>query len=553
MMEEFKKLGLSENVIAALKKKGYVTPTEIQQKTIPVLLEGKLDLIAQSQTGTGKTASFAIPIIEKAKENSKHVQAIILTPTRELALQVSKEIESLRGQKRLRVLAVYGGTSMNDQIQKLRQGIDIVVGTPGRVIDQIKRRFLDLSQVSFTVLDEADEMLNMGFLEEIEKILENTNPHQRMLLFSATMPKPIQMIAKKFMKEHLFLKIENKQLTIGLTEQVYYEVASSDKFEALRRVIDISDEFYGIIFCKTRVEVDILTRQLIDKNYSAAGIHGDISQEQREKVLSLFRAKRVNILIATDVAARGIDVNDLTHVVNYSLPQNPESYVHRIGRTGRAGKSGMAVTFIIPSERNRLRFIEKIAGGEMNRKELPSINEVIAFKKKHIRQTVEQYCQAGTSGSYEEIAKEILISNTPVSALASVLELAFKAVLNPQNYKELRGVNDSHRTSRKGKKDSFGQNYRKQRSDRDGGFGSRNKRTDDGPRFDSRKSRPDSGKRFDSKKPHSEGPRFDSRKPRSEEGQRFDSRKSRPDGGKRFDSKKSFSGGKKKSFKSFKR
>jgi len=428
-----------------------------------------------------------------------------------------------------------------------------VVGTPGRVIDQIKRRFLDLSQVSFTVLDEADEMLNMGFLEEIEKILENTNPHQRMLLFSATMPKPIQMIAKKFMKEHLFLKIENKQLTIGLTEQVYYEVASSDKFEALRRVIDISDEFYGIIFCKTRVEVDILTRQLIDKNYSAAGIHGDISQEQREKVLSLFRAKRVNILIATDVAARGIDVNDLTHVVNYSLPQNPESYVHRIGRTGRAGKSGMAVTFIIPSERNRLRFIEKIAGGEMNRKELPSINEVIAFKKKHIRQTVEQYCQAGTSGSYEEIAKEILISNTPVSALASVLELAFKAVLNPQNYKELRGVNDSHRTSRKGKKDSFGQNYRKQRSDRDGGFGSRNKRTDDGPRFDSRKSRPDSGKRFDSKKPHSEGPRFDSRKPRSEEGQRFDSRKSRPDGGKRFDSKKSFSGGKKKSFKSFKR
>jgi len=552
-MEEFKKLGLSENVIAALKKKGYVTPTEIQQKTIPVLLEGKLDLIAQSQTGTGKTASFAIPIIEKAKENSKHVQAIILTPTRELALQVSKEIESLRGQKRLRVLAVYGGTSMNDQIQKLRQGIDIVVGTPGRVIDQIKRRFLDLSQVSFTVLDEADEMLNMGFLEEIEKILENTNPHQRMLLFSATMPKPIQMIAKKFMKEHLFLKIENKQLTIGLTEQVYYEVASSDKFEALRRVIDISDEFYGIIFCKTRVEVDILTRQLIDKNYSAAGIHGDISQEQREKVLSLFRAKRVNILIATDVAARGIDVNDLTHVVNYSLPQNPESYVHRIGRTGRAGKSGMAVTFIIPSERNRLRFIEKIAGGEMNRKELPSINEVIAFKKKHIRQTVEQYCQAGTSGSYEEIAKEILISNTPVSALASVLELAFKAVLNPQNYKELRGVNDSHRTSRKGKKDSFGQNYRKQRSDRDGGFGSRNKRTDDGPRFDSRKSRPDSGKRFDSKKPHSEGPRFDSRKPRSEEGQRFDSRKSRPDGGKRFDSKKSFSGGKKKSFKSFKR
>jgi ATP-dependent RNA helicase DeaD len=463
-MEEFKKLGLSDNVIDALKKKGYTIPTEIQQKAIPILLEGKLDIIAQSKTGTGKTASFALPIIEKLKEKSNHVQAIILTPTRELAVQVSKEIESLVGKKKLRVLAVYGGTPISDQIRKLRQGIDIVVGTPGRVIDQIKRKCLNLSKVTFTVLDEADEMLNMGFLEEIEKILEKTNSIKKMLLFSATMPKAIQRIAKRFMREHVILEIENEQLTIGLTEQIYYEVMSRDRFEALRRVIDISDNFYGIIFCKTKLDVDELTRKLIDDNYNAAAIHGDISQGQREKILNLFREKKVNILIATDVAARGIDVNDLTHVVNYSLPQSPESYVHRIGRTGRAGKKGLAVTFIVPSERNRLRFIEKIVNSKLTRHDLPTVDEVIEFRKKHIKQTVEQYIKIGKSKSYESIAKEILISNTPVSALASLLEYTFKSVLNPNRYKEIRKAKSGHRTSRKSRKDSFGKNYRKKRN-----------------------------------------------------------------------------------------
>ncbi|MDP3990356.1 MAG: DEAD/DEAH box helicase [archaeon] len=466
-MEEFKKLGLSENVINALRKKGYVTPTEIQRRAIPILLEGKLDIIAQSQTGTGKTVSFALPIIEKITENSRHVQAIILTPTRELAIQVSKEIESLVGNKRLRVLAVYGGTPINEQIRKLSQGVDIVVGTPGRVIDQIKRKCLDLFKVTFVVLDEADEMLNMGFLEEIEKILQKTGPNKQMLLFSATMPKAIHKIAKSFMREHVVLETENKQLTIGLTEQIYYEVMPRDRFDALRRIIDINEDFYGIVFCRTRSEVDVLARQLIDQSYSAAAIHGDISQEQREKILNLFRAKRVNILIATDVAARGIDVNDLTHVVNFSLPQSPESYVHRIGRTGRAGKKGAAVTLITPSERNRLKFIEKIVKKELEKRELPSINQVIEFKKKHIKQTVEQSIKSGKSKSYEEIAKEILVSNSPVSALASLLEYAFKSVLNPNNYKEIHGITSSHRTSKNSRKESFGNGYRKRRSDSD--------------------------------------------------------------------------------------
>ncbi|MBU1622447.1 MAG: DEAD/DEAH box helicase [Nanoarchaeota archaeon] len=467
-MEEFKKLGLSDNAINVLKKKKYVTPTEIQSRAIPLLLAGKLDIIAQSQTGTGKTAAFALPIIEKVKEHSKHVQAIILTPTRELAIQVAKEIESLLGRKRLRVLAVYGGTSVSDQRIKLRRGIDVVVGTPGRVIDQIKRRSLDISRVDFAVLDEADEMLNMGFLDDIENILGKTSPHKKMLLFSATIPREIHRIAKRFMKQHVVLEVENRQLTIESTKQIFYEVMPKDRFEALRRIIDVSEDFYGIIFCKTRIDVDHLARKLIDSNYSAAAIHGDITQAQREKILNTFRDHKINILVATDVAARGIDVNDLTHVVNYSLPQSPESYVHRIGRTGRAGKKGIAVTFIIPSEKNKLRFIERIVNNKLEQRNLPSIDEVIAFRKKHIRQIVEQASKTGNSKSYENIAKEILISNTPVAALSSLLEYTFKSVLNPNNYKFIQDVKLAHRTSKKEKKNSIGRNYRKKRHDAHG-------------------------------------------------------------------------------------
>ena len=490
-MEEFEKLGLSKNTTNVLKKKGYVTPTEIQSRAIPILLAGKLDIVAQSQTGTGKTAAFALPIIERVREHSKHVQAIILTPTRELAIQVAKETESLLGKKKLRILAVYGGTSVSDQRNKLRRGIDIVVGTPGRVIDQIKRRSLDISRVSFAVLDEADEMLNMGFLEEIEKILEKTNSNKKMLLFSATMPKAIHRIAKRFMNEHVVLEVENKQLTLESTEQIYYEVMPKDRFEALRRIIDVSEGFYGIIFCRTRIDVDHLSRKLIDNNYNAAAIHGDITQAQREKILSLFRAKRVNILVATDVAARGIDVNDLTHVVNYALPQSPESYVHRIGRTGRAGKKGIAITFIIPSEKNKLRFIEKIVNNKLMKRKLPSIEAVIEYRKTHIKQIVEQVSKTGNSRSYEGIAKEILIGTTPVSALASLLEYTFKSVLNPNNYKNIQDVKSGHRSMRKGRKESFGRNYRKKRNDSEG----RNFRRGKKPNFKKRKPNSEGKKR----------------------------------------------------------
>lgn len=458
-MEEFRKLGLSEDIVEVLKRKGYIKPTAIQARAIPLLLEGKQDIIAQSQTGTGKTASFALPIIEILPEHVKHVQAIILTPTRELALQVAKEIESLMGRKRLRVLAVYGGASVMEQRKKLQQGVDIVVGTPGRIMDQMERRSLDLSHVSFAVLDEADEMLNMGFLEDMEIILQKTNPRKRMLLFSATIPKPILTIARKFMHNPLFIEMEHKQLTIDLTEQIYYEIMPQDRLECLRRVIDVTPDFYGIVFCRTRADVDELSRKLLHYNYSAAALHGDISQGEREKILNQFRAKRITILVATDVAARGIDVNDLTHVINYSMPQSPESYIHRIGRTGRAGKKGIAVTLVVPAERGKLRFIERIVKNQLQKRELPNIEEVLEIKRVQIKALIEQQIKMGKGAKYTRLAGEILVGTTPVQAVAALLELAFP---NKESYKEIHKVKEFERKAH-GRDAGKGRRFRRRR------------------------------------------------------------------------------------------
>ena len=358
-MTEFKELGLSENTINALKIKGFTNPTPIQKKAIPILLKGNLDIVGQAQTGTGKTAAFGIPMVETLKENSKDVQAIVLTPTREIAIQVSDEINSLKGKKNLRIIPVYGGQSIVEQTRKLKKGVDIVVGTPGRVLDHLKRGTLKLHNISYFVLDEADEMLDMGFIDDVEEILRYTNPDKKMLLFSATLLRKIMSLAKKYMRKHEIISVKREQLTTNMVEQVYYEVRSSDKFEALCRTIDMNNDFYGLVFCKTRADVNDVANKLANRGYKAEGIHGDIVQNQRERILSRFKNKRSNILVATDVAARGIDINNLTHVINYSLPQNPESYVHRIGRTGRAGKRGKAISLINRREYKKLKHIER--------------------------------------------------------------------------------------------------------------------------------------------------------------------------------------------------
>ncbi|MEA3429943.1 MAG: DEAD/DEAH box helicase [Nanoarchaeota archaeon] len=475
-MEEFKQLGLSDNVIEVLKKKGFTKPTTIQVKVIPLLLEGEKDVVGQSQTGTGKTASFALPILERIKERSKTVQAIILTPTRELALQVSQEIDSLKGNKNIRILSVYGGASIGPQRQKLKDGVDIVVGTPGRVMDLQRRRSLKLDDIKYAVLDEADEMLNMGFVEDIETILQHTPKDKKMLLFSATMPKPILKIAKRYMHEYEFIEVEKAHVVTKNVEQIYYDINPKDRVEALKRIIDNNLDFHGIVFCKTKAEVDVLSNQLVKMSYGVAGLHGDIAQNQREKILQQFRKKHVNVLVATDVAARGIDVNDLTHVINYSLPQSPQLYVHRIGRTGRAGKKGIAITFVIPSEKRKLVFVERTNNCKLIKQKLPSAKDIIKHKEAQIKTIIKNIIDAtaGKASKYKLMAKELLEEHDSHEVVAAVLKYSLKHELDFNSYRDISEPKPSRHSSNSGRG-----GFRRGRSSRSGKSRSKNRSNGD--------------------------------------------------------------------------
>lgn len=437
-LTKFKELGLSDAMLASLTKKGFEEPTPIQAKTIPFLLQTNKDLIGKAQTGTGKTAAFGIPLIEQIAHNSKKIQAIILAPTRELAIQVTEELSSFAEHKGLRIISVYGGQPIERQITQLKRGVDIVVGTPGRIIDHLERRTLDISAVAYVVLDEADEMLNMGFVEDIEAILQAAPKDKRVVLFSATMPAHIERLAKKYMGEYEVISVAATQNSRENIQQIYFEVAQSDKFEALYRIIDVEKEFYGMIFVRTKVDADDLSHKLANRGLSSEAIHGDLSQGQREKVLKKFRDKRINILVATDVAARGIDVDDLTHVINYSLPQDPESYVHRIGRTGRAGKSGIAITLITPSEYRKLISLQRVVNAKINKKTIPAVSEVIDTKKQRIKSSLNEIISGGDFADLETIAKEILEENPDATTtLAALLKMAFKDQFNEKNYNEI--------------------------------------------------------------------------------------------------------------------
>ncbi|HET8704810.1 MAG TPA: DEAD/DEAH box helicase, partial [Pseudomonadales bacterium] len=367
---DFASLGLSPEMLAALEEKGFTQPSPIQAKVIPVLLSADHDVIGQAHTGTGKTAAFAIPLIERLDPEIKETQALILAPTRELALQVCREFQSLQGAKRFNIVPIYGGSSYTEQFRALKQGAHIVVGTPGRVLDHMDKGTLKINNLSYLVLDEADEMLNMGFIEDVEAVLANSPDERTILMFSATMPKRLMDIATRYMRNHELISVKQEQLTTHLTEQLFYEVKESDKFEALCRIIAATQNFYGIVFCRTKADVDNVAAQLNQRGITAEGLHGDIQQNQREKVLRRFKANVIRVLVATDVAARGIDVQELSHVVNFSLPTDPETYVHRIGRTGRAGREGTAISIITPSEFRKLSFIQKITKGEIKRGKL---------------------------------------------------------------------------------------------------------------------------------------------------------------------------------------
>ena len=468
----FKELGLSEESLHAIGIKGFEEPTEIQKKIIPLILENKVDLIGQAQTGTGKTAAFALPIIEQLELKAGYLQVLVLVPTRELAIQVSEEFNSLRGKKNLLVTPIYGGQSYDTQLRHLKKGIDVVVGTPGRVIDHLNRKTMLIDKVKFVVLDEADEMLNMGFIDDIEDILSRTNSNRRTLLFSATMPDRIASLAKKYMGKREIIKTTKSGQTTDLTEQIYFEVKESDKLDGLCRIIDTTKEFYGLIFCRTKHDVDHVTSKLMDRGYDVEGLHGDISQNVRERILNKFKSKKINVLIATDVAARGLDIEELTHVINYALPQDPEAYLHRIGRTGRAGKEGTAITFVTPEEFRKLMYIKNSTQTEIRKARIPQVKDVIDFKKTKIADEIKQFVEYGVAPSYTALAKDLIKNHNPEDIVAALIKYSFKDQLEEQSYAKIQDLFEGKKGMDRSNSRSGGSNRFERKSERSYGSSS---------------------------------------------------------------------------------
>ena len=435
--QTFKELGLSSTLLEALEKKGFQTPTPIQEATIPVVLGDQKDIIGQAETGTGKTAAFGLPIIDSLDTNSKSIDALILSPTRELTLQVANELNILKGEKNIVVTAIYGGQSIEKQKQQLKRVNHVIVGTPGRLMDHMRGKKLDLSHVKYVVLDEADEMLNSGFIEDIEFILSKTNTDRRTLLFSATMPDPILKLAKSVMKEFVTIQAKKTSLDMSKVSQTVHELKESDKLEALCRLIDVEDEFYGLVFCRTKRDVDTINEKMIAKGYNTEAMHGDLSQFQRERVLQKFRKKICKILLVTDVAARGLDIDNLTHVINYALPQDPESYVHRSGRTGRAGRSGKVISLITPSEFRKLSFIKKITKIQIEKGELPDIETIIQNRKQRIKNTIQKKIDQGIDKQFYEFANDILAEYSIEDTLAGILKAAYETDLSARHYTKI--------------------------------------------------------------------------------------------------------------------
>lgn len=372
-MKTFQELGVSPEILKAVVALGYEHPMPVQEQVIPLLLQQDNDVIALAQTGTGKTAAFGLPLIQKADISVKTPQAIVLCPTRELCVQISGDLtDYAEYSPDIRILPVYGGASIDHQIQMLRRGVQIVVATPGRLIDLIQRRAVVLDKVKSVVLDEADEMLNMGFSESIDEILASIPEGRQTLLFSATMPAQIASITKKYMRNPMEITIGNKNSGAENVKHLYYMVHARDKYKALKRIADYNPDIYGIVFCRTRKETQEIADQLIQDGYNADSLHGDLSQAQRDMVMQKFRIRHIQLLVATDVAARGLDVNDLTHVIHYQLPDDIEAYTHRSGRTGRAGKTGISVAIVNLKERHLIRSIEKIIGKSFTPEKIPS-------------------------------------------------------------------------------------------------------------------------------------------------------------------------------------
>lgn len=424
-MATFNDFGLSEPIIQALNNMGFEEATPIQEKAVPIGLKGK-DLIGQAHTGTGKTAAFGILMAEFFNPGQEQLQGIVLAPTRELAVQVSEELNKIGQVKGIRALPIYGGQDITRQIRALKNRPHIIVGTPGRLMDHMRRRTIRLNQISMVVLDEADEMLNMGFIEDIEAILKDIPQERQTLLFSATIPGRIRDLSRKFMRDPEVIRIESRQVTVPNIDQHYIEVEERQKFDVLCRLIDTQSPERAIIFGRTKRRVDELFEGLNKRGYSAAGIHGDMPQSRRDMAMRQFREGTIEVLVATDVAARGLDITGVTHIYNFDIPQDPEGYVHRIGRTGRAGKAGAAITFVTPREIRHLKVIENMTKGSIARQPIPTITEALEGQQRLAVDKLLLAVEKGDLQRYKGLAEGLLDETDSVTLVAAALKILTK-------------------------------------------------------------------------------------------------------------------------------
>jgi len=446
---EFSQLPLDAEVLETIQQIGYEHPTPVQEAVIPLMLAGQ-DVVAQSKTGTGKTAAFSLPMIQAIQPQGKHVQALVVTPTRELAMQVAKAIHQYGAGKQIRVMAIFGGQAYAKQLRQINKGVDIVAGTPGRLLDLIKQNKLDLSHVRTVILDEADEMLSMGFIEDIEAILASTPVERQTALFSATIPSRIRQTADRYMRDPEMIRTEQKELTVNAVEQRYYLVNSEDKLAALTRLFEVEPISSALIFARTRIDTGDLANELIRRGFSAEALNGDLSQDIRTQVLNRFRNNQTMVLVATDVAARGLDIDDISHVFNFDLPRDLESYVHRIGRTGRAGKEGVAISLVAPSEEFRIRKLESYTRQKIEKAVVPTKQEILDKREKDLLENLMVWLRRDRCKREQEIIADLVEKGYEPEMLAAV---ALKLARAEEKQRPIEEVSDVRSRARQPKRD----------------------------------------------------------------------------------------------------
>nr|WP_315175400.1 DEAD/DEAH box helicase [uncultured Flavobacterium sp.] len=456
-MNKFEQLGLSESLLKAILDLGFENPTEVQEKAIPLLLEKDTDLVALAQTGTGKTAAFGFPVIQKIDANNRNTQALILSPTRELCLQITNEIKNYsKYEKGINVVAIYGGASITEQARDIKRGAQIIVATPGRMQDMINRGLVNISQINYCILDEADEMLNMGFYEDIVNILSTTPDEKNTWLFSATMPAEVARIGKQFMHNPEEITVGTKNSGSATVSHEFYLVNARDRYEALKRLADANPDIFSVVFCRTKRDTQQVAEKLIEDGYSAAALHGDLSQAQRDGVMKSFRGRQIQMLVATDVAARGIDVDNVTHVVNYQLPDEIETYNHRSGRTGRAGKLGTSIVIVTKSELRKISSIERIIKQKFEEKTIPSGIEICEIQLLHLANKIKETEVDHEIDNYLPAINEVLEGLSKEELIKKMVSVEFNRFIN--YYKKNRDLSSQSSGS-----------DRRERDDRDGG------------------------------------------------------------------------------------